>query len=234
MVRDVIRRRRDASPCACTRSIVGRCASVCTLATSTTRDAARASIASHRLASSADARASLGVAQEGAVRSTAAAGDRSRPVLGEFSRSAAMEVHPEVYKWLGALGIIDGSREPPPPGRSGKVALDERVATDFENGQVRRTAVPAARSPVSSRPTIPRRNARNADPRGGHHRASRHPPAFAATPPAHRDEVFPASPLPRDARDASPLASSHSRLTRMYILPPPPRFRSSSIRGSAR
>ena len=111
----------------------------------------------------------------------------------------------------------------PPPGRSGKVALDERVATDFENGQVRRTAVPAARSPVSSRPTIPRRNARDADPRGGHHRASRHPPAFAATPPAHRDEVFPASPLPRDARDASPLASSHSRLTRdRTSFPPPP------------
>ena len=32
--------------------------------------------------------------------------------FGRIPRSAAMEVHPEVYKWLGALGIIDGSREP--------------------------------------------------------------------------------------------------------------------------
>ena len=47
-----------------------------------------------------------------------------------------MEVHPEVYKWLGALQIVDASR-PPTINRSGMAALDEDTTMDFENGAVR-------------------------------------------------------------------------------------------------
>ena len=47
-----------------------------------------------------------------------------------------MEVHPEVYNWLGALQIIDGSR-PPTINNSGMAALDEDTTIDFENGAVR-------------------------------------------------------------------------------------------------
>jgi hypothetical protein len=47
-----------------------------------------------------------------------------------------MEVHPEVYNWLGALQIIDGSR-PPTITNSGMAALDEDTTMDFENGAVR-------------------------------------------------------------------------------------------------
>ena len=47
-----------------------------------------------------------------------------------------MEVHPEVYNWLGALQIIDGSR-PPTINNSGMAALDEDTTMDFENGAVR-------------------------------------------------------------------------------------------------
>ena len=47
-----------------------------------------------------------------------------------------MELHPEVYNWLGALQIVDASR-PPTINRSGMAALDEDTTMDFENGAVR-------------------------------------------------------------------------------------------------
>ena len=57
-----------------------------------------------------------------------------------------MEVHPEVYKWLGALQIVDASR-PPTINRSGMAALDEDTTMDFENGAVR-PATRETRAPV--------------------------------------------------------------------------------------
>lgn len=47
-----------------------------------------------------------------------------------------MEVHPEVFRWLGALHLVDGGKPTPRVTRSGKILLDDDVATDFENGQV--------------------------------------------------------------------------------------------------
>jgi hypothetical protein len=46
-----------------------------------------------------------------------------------------MEVHPEVFRWLGALQLVDG-RTTPPVSRWGKVPLDEATGDSFENGQV--------------------------------------------------------------------------------------------------
>lgn len=48
-----------------------------------------------------------------------------------------MEVHPEVYKWLGTLNLVDVSKPTPPVTRNGRIALDDDVAVGFENGQVR-------------------------------------------------------------------------------------------------
>ena len=48
-----------------------------------------------------------------------------------------MEVHPEVYRWLGALHLVDGSAPPPPLTRSGKVLLHDEAGYSFENGQVK-------------------------------------------------------------------------------------------------
>lgn len=50
-----------------------------------------------------------------------------------------MEIHPEVYNWLGALHIVDGSN-PPPINRSGMITLDADATEDFENGAVRTNA----------------------------------------------------------------------------------------------
>jgi hypothetical protein len=61
-----------------------------------------------------------------------------------------MEVHPEVYNWLGALQIIDGSR-PPTINNSGMAALDEDTTMDFENGAVR----PATRETPGSDTPLP-------------------------------------------------------------------------------
>ena len=53
-----------------------------------------------------------------------------------------MEVHPEVYRWLGALHVIDPRAPAPSVTRSGRVMLDEQTSMDFENGQVRAVASP--------------------------------------------------------------------------------------------
>lgn len=61
--------------------------------------------------------------------------------------SVAMEVHPEVYKWLGALQLVDGSKPTPAVTRSGKILLDDDTAFSFENGQVNAWR-PAPRTPT--------------------------------------------------------------------------------------
>ena len=61
-----------------------------------------------------------------------------------------MELHPEVYNWLGALQIVDASR-PPTINRSGMAALDEDTTMDFENGAVR----PATRETPGLTPHCP-------------------------------------------------------------------------------
>jgi|EP00982_Pelagococcus_subviridis_P008598 hypothetical protein len=57
-----------------------------------------------------------------------------------------MEVHPEVYKWLGALGCVDDRAHPQMNAR-GLVVMDDNSSYAFENGSVR----PRARV-SSSRP----------------------------------------------------------------------------------
>jgi hypothetical protein len=60
-----------------------------------------------------------------------------------------MEVHPEVYKWLGLLQLVDGAAPPPPVTSRGLIALDDDAAVSFENGQVRAHANP--------HPSLPRK-----------------------------------------------------------------------------
>ena len=60
-----------------------------------------------------------------------------------------MEVHPEVYRWLGALHVIDPRAPAPSVTRQRyRVMLDEQTSMDFENGQVRAVVAPV----LSSRP----------------------------------------------------------------------------------
>ena len=60
-----------------------------------------------------------------------------------------MDVHPEVYKWLGLLQLVDGAAPPPPVTSRGLIALDDDAAVSFENGQVRAHANP--------HPSLPRK-----------------------------------------------------------------------------
>jgi hypothetical protein len=50
-----------------------------------------------------------------------------------------MEIHPEVYRWLGTLQLVPvaATNDMPPVTRSGKILLDDAAAASFENGQAR-------------------------------------------------------------------------------------------------
>ena len=61
-----------------------------------------------------------------------------------------MGIHHEVYYWLGALHIVEGTT-PPPVSRSGMITLDADATEDFENGAVRTNASPVELPPSLSR-----------------------------------------------------------------------------------
>ena len=55
-----------------------------------------------------------------------------------------MQVHPDVFRWLGVLGMMEGGKLTPPASkRTGKVAVPDDLADQFENGQVRPTSLSA-------------------------------------------------------------------------------------------
>lgn len=55
-----------------------------------------------------------------------------------------MQVHPDVFRWLGVLGMMEGGKLTPPASkRTGKVAIPDDLSDQFENGQVRPTSLSA-------------------------------------------------------------------------------------------
>jgi len=49
-----------------------------------------------------------------------------------------MQVHPDVFRWLGVLGMMEaGKLTPPASKRTGKVMVPDDLSDHFENGQVR-------------------------------------------------------------------------------------------------
>ena len=55
-----------------------------------------------------------------------------------------MQVHPDVFRWLGALGMMEGGKLTPPASkRTGKVAIPDDLSDQFENGQVRPSSLSA-------------------------------------------------------------------------------------------
>ena len=55
-----------------------------------------------------------------------------------------MQVHPDVFRWLGVLGMMEGGKLTPPASkRTGKVAIPDDLSDQFENGQVRPSSLSA-------------------------------------------------------------------------------------------
>ena len=145
-----------------------------------------------------------------------------------------MEVHPEVYRWLGALHVIDPRAPAPSVTRSGRVMLDEQTSMDFENGQVRAVASPrpfrVVPRPGEYRPTrklstcagdpTPRATRSVAPSRATRARStlSRVPKRAPSVPRAHPDPAtrppthLPAGPARRRPSRSRPLRPSRSPL----------------------
>ena len=152
-----------------------------------------------------------------------------------------MEVHPEVYRWLGALHVIDPRAPAPSVTRSGRVMLDEQTSMDFENGQVRAVASPrpfrVVPRPGEYRPTrklstcagdpTPRATRSVAPSRATRARStlSRVPKRAPSVPRAHPDPAtrppthLPAGPARRRPSRSHPLRPSRSPLQGIWRAP---------------
>ena len=131
-----------------------------------------------------------------------------------------MEVHPEVYRWLGALHVIDPRAPAPSVTRSGRVMLDEQTSMDFENADQARGREP---------PSFPSR------PRPGEYRPTRAsihlrgglaPRATRSVAPSRATRAR--STLARVPKRAPSVPRARPRTPRLAPDPPPRGARASS------